>query len=220
MVNPVPSHLSTPTLARRIIQGLCINGLAFLLIVASASLGFSSEVELSGKSDLPFTKEIHTGNLRISVSAAKGSVDLDSLLKGVGEGDTMQLVSKKVDRIRKKKYPNEEIRLEVENIALQTENCGYIDLKMQIEWWNNVNKKGYGWKAKNVKCGASCIFVKVLKGRYKHYVQERDGWLLDTITKAGEGWTTYFYGAQGYDGYRGVGLDDSNKADIVMYFFR
>lgn len=151
-------------------------------------------------------------------------IDVETLLEGIDGNDTSETIQSKINAKRTTLYPEEEIIVDVSGVAQQKEETpanvnAYLHIVRRVYWWNNSNRYNYHWIS-TMSCNSVALFFRVLSGSYRLYENSNGAWRYISTKYAG---TTTAAAISGYDnvkGFMGVGRSRSNKADVVMYFFR
>lgn len=175
----------------------------------SQSLSLLSEKQIG-----PYTFKVYA-DTRINAAA---------LLEGITANDASETIQSKIDAKRIALAPQAEIVVDVAGVAQQKEPTpanvnAYLNIVRRTYWWNNYNGYNYYWMS-TMSCNSATLFFRVISGSYAVYQYYDRAWRYDSTITAG---TTKAAAISGYDnmkGFKGIGRSSSNRADIVMYFFR
>lgn len=153
---------------------------------------------------------------------SRGTIDVSCLIEGVNltSGESADSIYAKVDALRQKLYPNEEIILSITipepTMAIAASNS----LVKAIYWWNNTNDTGHTWWAQYYGTVATVCVNDIKYGNFKFYQMDKYGrYIYKRRIGAGYGLGGYSCGSYMLQGFKGVAQIPS-IADIVMYFFK
>ena len=167
------------------------------------------------------------GDLRFEMLAGR-RVDVMALVKDVKAGDAAATIYEKVNEVRERLYPKDEIILAIgngsEGSAGHESIAGIapVSLVKAYYWWNIYHGYNDYWWAR-WRSTTAVMFTEVL-GTY--YIYDSYGsstwgsWKKRKTVYAGGAYSRTTYGPYAYRGFRGVCKSDESMADIVLYFFK
>jgi hypothetical protein len=166
--------------------------------------------------------EFQTRKASLEIYAAD-RVDTARLLENIGLSDssTPQEISDRVNAVRKRFYPDEEIILSITPWASRSVSPeNKVGLVRAIYWWNNNNCSTCNWYAQYTSTTATMFIDDVRSGAYRLFDRTGSGnWVFRYRVRTGESATRYSYGPLTLRGFKGDADGVASKADIVMYFF-
>ena len=178
---------------------------------AQAQEGFMAE-------NLSLIDEVFLDTCSVEIYA-EGWVDTKALMAGIEAGDDEETINQKFNANREKFYPEQEVVCIITNAANEFAASAYLSLYKSIYWWNNTNAYNHYWYWV-ASVNVATVSVNVLNGGYYVYQYVDTGWKYKDFITSGHTWCGYVTGNVTSKGFAGIGGYSSNKAHVVMYFFK
>jgi len=153
---------------------------------------------------------------------SRGTIDVGRLIEGVNltYGESADSIYAKVDALRQKLYPDEEIILSITIPEPMMISAASASLVRAIYWWNNDNDTGHSWYAQYYSTVATLSVNDTKYGDYKIYQMDEKGkWIYKRRHVAGAGYGACSYGPYRLRGFKGIAQKPS-ISDIVIFFFK
>lgn len=189
-----------------------------LLVPVAAQEAQEGQVVPEGLSltDRGLTKRsFRSGEMSISIYGSR-SVDARVLISNItGDADsTPQAIYEKVNAVRQRLYPKEEIVLEVGPASATAPRTAGTSLWRWYAFWNTRS----GWTVWWTQMTVAVMFIDDVVGRYDLYYWGGSSWIYRTTVRSGGAYTMTSYGSWATRGFV-ARRSGSVRADIVMYFF-